>query len=143
MTRNVAAHSLEDHVQGGGRGVAIMILAMTPIMGAVLISLQTQGGLPMIILTALVFVSLAAGWRRRPNAENSSARAAAYRIFAVLVLAGAMYMAVASDQTRYALWHPQTFEHWSIILWGLAIYAFFLPTVIGAETASGTMKTNE
>lgn len=76
------------------------------------------------------------------TSENGSARAAAYRIFAVLVLAGAMYMAVASDQTHYALWHPQTFEHWSIILWGLAIYAVVLPPVSGADTGSGTSLRN-
>lgn len=74
--------------------------------------------------------------RRRANAF-------AYQVFAALTLLGLIYMAVASDAGRFALWTPGSSDHWNALIWGALLVCFVLPTAYLAWTAPAPIADEE
>lgn len=60
--------------------------------------------------------------------QRQSAYANAYRLFGVVMLTGAFYLGLASDQTDSgSLWMPSNFDQWAGVVWGIIVMIFILP----------------
>ncbi len=142
------------------RALTLLVLAAYPAGGIVMLVQPERvmadiAGFGLIVLALIGAALIAPSWLQRIVGEQAKhlddfeldlrrrANAVAYQIFTVLTLLGLLYMGVASDSTRLALWTPSTFDHWNAIIWGAILFAFVLPTTVLAWIAPAPVQDEE
>ncbi len=73
-------------------------------------------------------------WRRRAYGFS-------YVSFTGIALLAIIYLALAADAPRFALWRPQSYEHWNAVFWGVFLTAATLPTAYLAWTLAPPEQT--